>query len=109
MSNPDCVFEAEILQIGDDLVLVAHGDIDMASASKFGVAMFELGCSRSVALDPADVTFMNSSGLSVIAGTLRRLRREGGALSVRNASPQICRLLKITGLDEFLTIEELPK
>ena len=56
-------------------------------------------------LDVSAVTFMDSTGLAIIAGTLKRITPSGGRLCVRGASPMICRLLEITGIADSEYVE----
>ncbi|HZX55470.1 MAG TPA: STAS domain-containing protein, partial [Ilumatobacteraceae bacterium] len=62
----------------------------------------------TIVFDMSRVTFMDSTGLSVIAGTLRRLEPVGGRLCIRGASPMIRRLLEITGITQSEMFEVAP-
>jgi anti-anti-sigma factor len=50
------------------------------------------------------VEFIDSSGLGVLVGSLRRLREDGGDLVLRAASPAVTRILELTGLDGLLPV-----
>ena len=93
-----------------EVVLTLAGEIDMLTAPTFEAAADAMGAGRSVTLvfDMAGVTFMDSTGLTIIAGTLRRLNRVGGRLCIRGASPMICRLLEITGIVQSENLEINP-
>lgn len=55
-------------------------------------------------LDLNDVKYMDSSGLAVLLGTLRRVRERHGSLRlVCNVRP-VLRLLALTGIDRLLPI-----
>ena len=58
-----------------------------------------------VAVDLAAVTFMDSSGISVLIGAHRQSADLGHRLTLRFPSPAVVKVLKITGVDEVLTIE----
>ena len=57
-----------------------------------------------VAIDLGSVEFIDSSGLGVLVGSLRRLREDGGDLVLRAASPAVTRILELTGLDGLLPV-----
>ena len=105
MSDP--AFRAETLVMDDEVILRLSGDIDMLSAPNFAAASIHLdGAAARIVFDMAEVTFMDSAGLSVLAGTMRRLERTGGSLRLRRPSRQVRQILTISGLDQLLTIEE---
>jgi anti-sigma B factor antagonist len=90
----------------DPPVLTVRGEVDLASAPKLAAAMTELmdrGYTR-VAIDLGSVEFIDSSGLGVLVGSLRRLREDGGDLVLRAASPAVTRILELTGLDGLLPV-----
>jgi stage II sporulation protein AA (anti-sigma F factor antagonist) len=57
-----------------------------------------------VIVDLQDVTFMDSQGLSVLAGVAKRQQSRGGDVAVCNASTQIAKLLTLTGLNKAVAI-----
>ncbi|HEX6476067.1 MAG TPA: STAS domain-containing protein [Acidimicrobiales bacterium] len=90
----------------DPPVLTVRGEVDLASAPKLAAAMTELmdRGHTNVALDLGSVEFIDSSGLGVLVGSLRRLREDGGDLVLRAASPAVTRILELTGLDGLLPV-----
>jgi anti-anti-sigma factor len=105
MSDPS--FRADTLESDGEIVLSLFGQIDMLSAPNFAAAAIGVGGSDArVVFDMAGVTFMDSAGLSVVAGTMRRLERSGGSLCLRDVSRQVRQILRISGLDQLVTIEE---
>jgi anti-sigma B factor antagonist len=90
----------------DPPLLTVRGEVDLASAPKLAAAMTELmdrGYTQ-VAVDLGSVEFIDSSGLGVLVGSLRRLREDGGDLVLRAASPAVTRILELTGLDGLLPV-----
>ena len=61
---------------------------------------------RTVIIDLENMTFVDSSGLSVLVGAYRRLRDHGGDLSVRGPSASTRKVFEITGLHKVLPIDE---
>ena len=82
-------------------VVVVAGEVDMATAPEVAAAVDTLGGPDTrLVFDLTSVTFMDSSGLSVIARTLLRLRQAGGTVCVRGTSPFVRQTIKISGLDQ---------
>ncbi len=83
---------------GDSLIVALIGEFDLASARLVDEELERAQHSyRQVTLDLSDVTFMDSTGLHVVLGADQRLRDAGGALTVVSGSPQVHRLLSLTG------------
>jgi anti-sigma B factor antagonist len=55
-----------------------------------------------VVLDFTDVTFIDSTGLSVLVDAHRTLVDQQRTLRVENARPTIVRVFSVTGLEQFL-------
>jgi len=87
---------------GTRSLLRCRGELDAATAPVLAEALDRLG-TADVSLDLAEVSFMDSAGVQVIAGVTRRLSASGGSLDVRAVSPVVERVLVITGLDRLIT------
>ena len=57
-------------------------------------------------LDFRDVTFMDSSGIAVVISTLRRMKTLQGKLLLQNIPPQPYKVLKASGMERIVVIEE---
>jgi anti-sigma B factor antagonist len=82
----------------------ASGEIDVATTPQFRSTLHELADDqkvRVVIVDLEGVEFIDSSGLGVLIGCLRRLRSrgEGGELRLVCSRPNLLRVFEITGLD----------
>lgn len=91
---------------GDTLVLAVGGEIDLATAPTLRDALAD-AIAREPALVLVDleaVGFLDSAGLGVILGALRRLRAQGADLEVVCTSRNLLNVFEITGLDRSLTI-----
>jgi anti-sigma B factor antagonist len=99
-------FGFSISEDTDPPVLTVRGEVDLASAPKLAAAITELMDRgyTNVAVDLGSVEFIDSSGLGVLVGSLRRLREDGGDLVLRAASPAVTRILELTGLDGLLPV-----
>ena len=86
------------------VVVWVGGEIDLKTAPQLDACLREVG--STVTLDFSGVTFMDSSGLSVLAAAAKRVARQNGELVLRGVHARERRILEITSLDELVTIEE---
>jgi anti-anti-sigma factor len=80
------------------------GELDIASAPALRDQLLGFlgpGSNRLV-IDLSRVSFCDASGLAVLVNTARRARLLGGFLRLAAVSPQVGRVLNITGLDRHL-------
>ena len=99
----------ELKERGDQAVVRMVGELDMATAPKLRETVIKLlqptlGVGV-VILDLSEVTFVDSTGLGVLAASRQRVEREGGALVLRAPRPNTVKVLEVTGLDRVFVIE----
>jgi len=88
-------------------VVSVTGDVDLVSAARLREVLEDaLRLSSHLVVDVADVTFIDSSGLSALVQTHRQAADAGGSMTVRRPSPMLKRLLSITRLETVLVVEE---
>jgi anti-sigma B factor antagonist len=82
-------------------VIAVDGEIHVSTAPEFsGVLSASLASGRTrLVLDLTGVMFIDSTGLSVLLNTLRRITRAGGAMALVCSNPTVLRLFEITKLD----------
>jgi|ERR1700722_5290 len=85
---------------GDCAVLQVTGEVDVYTAPMLRERIRELAARGAVHLiaDLGQVDFLDSTGLGVLVGGLKRLREEGGSLALVITAPRILRVFQITGL-----------
>jgi anti-sigma B factor antagonist len=89
-------------------VLTASGEIDVAAAPGFReqlVDLIEAGSSELV-VDLDDVDFIDSTGLGVLVGAVRRARAADGDVRLVCTNTRLLKVFDVTGLDEVFTIAE---
>lgn len=87
-------------------VLAVKGEVDVYTAPRLREKLLELvsqGAYRIV-VDLEGVEFLDSIGLGVLVGGLKRLRSHDGDLSLVCTHPQILKVFKITGLTQVFSI-----
>ena len=88
------------------MVVYLQGEVDLASAPQLRRGIYELidQGNHRVAVELSGVEFMDSTGLGVLIGALKRLRESGGSMVLAGIRPAVGRVFEITGLDRIFTI-----
>jgi anti-sigma B factor antagonist len=89
---------------GDCAVLRVTGEVDLSTAPTLRERIRELAAGGAVHLiaDLSQVDFLDSTGLGVLVGGLKRVREDGGSLVLVVTTPRILRVFQITGLTKAL-------
>jgi anti-sigma B factor antagonist len=93
---------------GDVTVVSIKGEVDLYTAPSLKERIADLvsaGRSR-LAVDLAGVEFMDSTGLGVLIGGLKRCKEAGGSLALVAPREPVIKVLSITGLDKVFPIHE---
>ena len=94
---PD-LLRIESVTRGGTVLLQCEGEVDAASAGALAAAIDAVDPSGKVDVDLAGVSFLDSSGVRVLA-----LASQHRPLRVVAASPAVARVLTLTGLDRLLS------
>ena len=98
--------EVTTQQLNDFVVLAVAGEVDMESAPLLReqtLAQLTGGPDR-VVIDMSDVTFMDSSGLSVLVAALKRIRSSDGELRLVITRERTMKLFRVTALDTVFSL-----
>ena len=103
--------DVQVHHEGEWTVVSVVGELDLAVAPRLRHAVAEaLGPGRPLAsvpqvvLDLGSVHFVDSTGLGIVLGVLRRVRQAGGALRVVVIEPQVVGLFELLDLDRILAL-----
>ena len=90
----------------DTHVIELGGEVDLYTAPEFKERMVKVidGGKKRVVVDLSKATFIDSTTLGVLVGGVKRLRPNGGALTIVCVDQNICKIFEITGLDRVFTI-----
>jgi anti-sigma B factor antagonist len=98
-------FAVSVIAAEEATVVEVQGDLDCYTAPKLRSVLVELADGpRTVILDLARTEFIDSTGLGVLVGGVKRLRQQGGDMVVRSPSPMTARLFEVTGVHKLFQV-----
>ncbi len=85
-------------------VVGVTGELDVSTAPRLRGRIVDIATDGAthVVLDLTAVEFIDSTGLGVIVGSLKRLRGLGGDLRLAGADRGVQRVFEMTGLDKVM-------
>jgi anti-sigma B factor antagonist len=94
----------------DRMVIVAHGEIDLATVSVIDQEVQDLRARgfKEIVLDLRGVTFMDSTGVRLLLQLDAESRSDGFSFSIIDAEGPVRRVLMLTGVQERLSQAEAP-
>lgn len=89
-------------------VLAVKGEVDVYTAPRLREKLVELVSQgrHQIVVDLAGVDFLDSTGLGVLVGGLKRLRSHDGDLALVCTHQRILKVFEITGLTQVFSIFE---
>ena len=102
-------FDIQTDRLSDDATVIAlSGEVDLYTAPEFKQQLLDVIAQggTNVVVDLSDTTFIDSTTLGVLVGGVKRLRPEGGRLSLVCNDRNITKIFEITGLDKVFPIHE---
>jgi anti-sigma B factor antagonist len=84
----------------DECVVVVTGEVDMASAPQLRNSLAAV--TGVVVIDLAGVTYLDSSGISVLVHVRNRVRTHGGDLKIRDPHDNVRAVLRVVGLTDWI-------
>jgi anti-sigma B factor antagonist len=100
-------FDIKTEKLRDDAYVIAlAGEVDLYTAPEFKQQLLEVvgQGGKEVVVDLSDTTFIDSTTLGVLVGGVKRLRPNGGQLSLVCSDRNITKIFEITGLDKVFPI-----
>jgi anti-sigma B factor antagonist len=99
-------FRISVRDDDDAVTLTVEGEVDVATAPALRDELYRLidrGTKRIV-VDLGGMDFIDSTGLGVFVGALKRSREGGGELELRSLKPAARKIFDITGLSSAFNI-----
>lgn len=95
-------------QAGDVVIVDVHGDVDVATAPQLREKLVQLigDGHTDLVVDLNDVDFLDSTGLGVLVGGLKRARSNKGSLQVVSNNERVKKVFAITGLTEVFGLTD---
>ncbi len=100
-------FDIKTEQLGEGAYVISlAGEVDLYTAPEFKQQLLEVigQGGQQVVIDFTNTTFIDSTTLGVLVGGVKRLRTNGGQLSLVCSDRNITKIFEITGLDRVFTI-----
>ena len=96
----------DVRNVGTHAVVDVKGEIDVYTAPKLREKLIELVSEGSydVVVNLEGVDFLDSTGLGVLVGALKRVKAHDGSLALVCTQDKILKIFKITGLTKVFPI-----
>jgi anti-sigma B factor antagonist len=106
LSGAPSEFRVSVTEGSDAVVVAVSGELDVASAPALRQELYRVidQDAPKVVVDLAEMEFIDSTGLGVLVGALKRVKERSGTLGLRALSPSARRVFDITGLSKAFTI-----
>lgn len=100
--------ECEITMNGSVMKAALAGEIDHHSVRDVRERIdteLDINRPKTLFLDFGKITFMDSSGIGLVMGRCRKTQLYGGKVEILNPSPQIKKVMKLSGLERLAVID----
>jgi anti-sigma B factor antagonist len=99
-------FHISVSETDIGVTMVLAGELDMAAAPALREALADVseGLEGDLILDLAQLTFIDSSGLTLFVQEHKNLQSRGHELIILDPTQRTSRLFQIAGLDQFFTV-----
>lgn len=96
----------EVREVNNLPLIKVSGEVDVYTAPKLKSRILDLidNGKYTMIIDLNDVDFMDSSGLGVLVGGLKRVGPHKGSIKLVCNRPNILKIFKITGLNKVFEI-----
>ena len=101
-------FRVEQTARADGICVAVAGEVDAYTAPQMKAALLEaVSRHRSVAVDLAAVTFMDSQGLAALLRARQEAESRGGSLRLERVPGRVLKVLRITALESVFIIDSV--
>ena len=106
MGNTPGPLEIRVAQDRPECVAYLEGELDVSTSERLRTELLTLiddGC-RSLVIDMSELVLIDSTGLGVLVGILKRMLQHGGEMVLKGPRRSARKVFGITGLDRVFTI-----
>jgi anti-sigma B factor antagonist len=98
-------------EAGGRTIVAVGGEIDVYTAPKLRDTITDLVAAGSyhLVIDMTEVEFLDSTGLGVLVGGLKKVRANNGSLELVCTTDRLLKIFKITGLAKVFVIHSSPE
>lgn len=99
----------ETRDVGGVHVVQLEGQVRISTQNDFKDHLDRISAEyggKTVLLNMAGITYMNSAGIGIIVDSFKKFREQGGHLALCSLSADIFRLFEVTKLNRFIDIFE---
>ncbi len=99
-------FDVNVEEQGDVAIVAVRGELDISTSPVLRDRLVELGSgqAKKLVVDLEAVEFLDSTGLGVLVGGLKRMRSKDGDLVLVCTKPRILKVFEITALTKVFRI-----
>jgi anti-sigma B factor antagonist len=101
-------FDITVAEQGDWTVVSVSGEVDVATAPRLReeiVRAVSQGATQ-ILVDLEAVDFLDSMGLGVLVGALKRVKSHGGEMAIVCTNERLLRIFEITGLQQVFDVRD---
>lgn len=84
------------------------GEVDIYTSNQFKDELQKIssqGQVYDIIIDFSDLDYIDSTGLGILIGVLKRLKQEEKEITIRHAKQNVRKLFNITGLEKIFIME----
>ncbi|KAA0544567.1 STAS domain-containing protein [Bacillus sp. BGMRC 2118] len=98
--------DVEVKRENQECFVQIKGEIDAYTAPGLKSELVPIAEEKGIqlTLDLSNVSYIDSTGLGVLVGTLKLTRKNDGSMCLIGLNERVTRLFKITGLNEIMDI-----
>jgi len=104
--GPGSPIEVHTATSPEGVTVSVRGELDVSSAGRLRSCLFEMLTAGpvNVTIDLAGLSFIDSTGLGVLVGAVKRAREQGGDVVLRDPTRSTRKVLEISGLAKIFDI-----
>jgi anti-sigma B factor antagonist len=105
-SDAEPCFDSQVVSVNGRSVIMCRGELDMTGVDGLWERVEQVLCSgRPLVFDLSGTTFIDSSGLSLLARAYRTVGQIQEGVVLRAPTPAVLQILTLAGCDQMFTIE----